>query len=339
MNSEKINIVRSIEQMDAELFEMLLNVDKTYQYVRKSVFVNKINYVFNELIEGGDTMLNSYPGICKSNDCNNRFCSGYRFVGNVSNKYFELIFKESRNEVDDIFQCFGLELDNSEVEKGERISYSIDAEYQDYFLLNTDFQEKKKVCLFAIEELNHYKDIVMPFDVLETWVSKYSYFFDSLSDVSILLNTFNTFKGIYIRFNFLVMIYRRDLAAKLAYEQYLLLDLNNEKAILRWLVNHEELGSEFHQFAYFDISKNSNDEVIGLKKGEINIDVDSFRNCIYFHLAFEEHIYKMKDKYYVEYDNPNDLPYYIDDVQIHSDIELEFIRSLRLQLIKGGVDF
>ncbi|MBK9719199.1 MAG: hypothetical protein IPO85_17105 [Saprospiraceae bacterium] len=339
MNSEKINIVRSIEQMDAELFEMLLNVDKTYQYVRKSVFVNKINDVFNELIEGGDTMLNSYPGICKSNDCNNRFCSGYRFVGNVSNKYFELIFKESRNEVDDIFQCFGLELDNPEVEKGERISYRIDAEYQDYFLLNSDFQEKKKVYLVAMEELNHYKDIEMPFEVLESWVSRYISFYDSLLNVSILLNTFDNFKSIFIRFKFLVDIFSRNIEAKLAYERYLLLDLDNEKAILRWLVDHEELGAEFHQFDVFNISKNGNDEIDGLKKGEINIDVENFRNCINFHFAFQEHIHKMKNKYYVEYDNPNDLPYYIDDVQIHSDIELEFIRSLRLQLIKGGVEF
>lgn len=339
MNSEKINIVRSIEQMDAELFEMLLNVDKTYQYVRKSVFVNKINDVFNELIEGGDSMLNSYPGICKSNDCNNRFCSGYRFVGNVSNKYFELIFKESRNEVDDIFQCFGLELDNPEVEKGERISYRIDAEYQDYFLLNTDFQEKKKVYIVAMEELNHYKDIEMPFDVLATWVNRYSGFFDSLSNVSILLNTFDSFKSIYIRLRFLANSYKRNLEAKLAYEQYLLLDLDNEKSILRWLVDHEKLGAEFHQFDVFNISKNGNDEIDGLKKGEINIAVENFRNCINFHFAFQEHIHKMKNKYYVEYDNPNDLPYYIDDVRIISDEESEFNGSLRLQLIKGGVEF
>jgi len=339
MNSEKINIVRSIEQMDAELFEMLLNVGKTYQYVRKSVFVNKINDVFNELIEGGDTLLNSYPGICKSNDCNNRFCSGYRFVGNVSNKYFELIFKESRNEVDDIFQCFGLELDNPDVTKGERISYSIDAEYQDYFLLNSDFQSKKKICLAAMEELKQLKDICLTIDVLEDWLIIYGSFYNSILDASILLNTFDNFKSIYIRFNFLVFIYYKDNKAKLAYEQYLSLDLNNEKALLRWLVDHEELGAEFHQFAFFDISKNSKDDVVSLKKGEINIDVDNFRNCINFHLAFEEHIYKMKVKYEVQYDNPNDLPYYIDDLRIPSDIELEFIRSLRLQLIKGGVEF
>lgn len=325
--------------MDSELFEMLLNVGKTYQYVRKSVFVNKINDVFNELIEGGDTMLNSYPGICKSNDCNNRFCSGYRFVGNVSNKYFELIFKESRNEVDDIFQCFGLELDNPEVEKGERISYRIDAEYQDYFLLNSDFQEKKKVYLVAMEELNHYKDIEMPFEVLESWVSRYISFYDSLSNVSILLNTFDNFKSIFIRFKFLVDIFSRNIEAKLAFERYLLLDLDNEKAILRWLVDHEELGAELYDFTFFDMLKSSDGNIESLRLRDFKIDIEGFRSIIKFYFAFQEHIHEMKDKYYVEYDNPNDLPYYIDDVQIHSDIELEFIRSLRLQLIKGGVEF
>lgn len=339
MNSEKDNIVRSIEQMDVELFEMLLNVDKTYQYVRKSVFVNKINDVFNELIEGGDTMLNSYPGICKSKDCNNRFCSGYRFVGNHSNKYFELIFKESRNEVDDIFQCFSLELDNPEVAKGERISYSIDAEDQEYFLLNSDFQDKKERCLIAMEELNQYKDIVLPLDVLESWLSMQSVLYDSLSDTFILLNTFNDFKWFYIRVKFLVSISKKASESKLAYDQYLTLDLNNEKTLLRWLVDHEELGVELYNFVYLDISKSIEGEIDGLRLENFNIDIKRFRNCIMFHLAFEAHIYEMKIKYEVQYDNPNDLPYYIDDVRIPSDIELEFIRSLRLQLIKGGVEF
>jgi hypothetical protein len=310
MNSEKINIVRSIEQMDSELFGMLLNEGKTYQYVRKSVFVNKINDVFNELIEGGDTMLNSYPGICKSKDCNNRFCSGYRFVGNHSNKYFELIFKESKNEVDDIFQCFSLELDTPEVAEGERISYSIDAEDQEYFLLNSDFQDKKKRCLIAMEELNQYKGIVLPLDVLESWVSMQSVLYDSLSDTFILLNTFNDFKWIYIRVKFLVSLSKKASESKLAYDQYLSLDLNNEKALLRWLVDHEELGAELYQFVYLDISKSNGDEIDGLRLDDFKIDLEHFRSCINFHLAFEAHIYKMKVKYEVQYDNPNDPPFY-----------------------------
>jgi len=339
MNSEKINIIRSIEQMDAELFEMLLNIGKTYQYVRKSIFVNKFDSVFKELVDEGDTVLNSYPGMCKSKDCGNRFCSGYRFVGNVSKKYFELIFIEKRNEVDDIFHCSSLELDNGEENTGERIDIEFPTEEQEYFILNTDFQEKKKVYIVAMEELNQYNDTAMPFDVLSTWVNRYSGFFDSLSNVSILLNTFDSFKSIYIRLRFLAYSYKRNLEAKLAYEQYLLLDIENEKSILRWLVDHEKLGAEFHQFDVFNISKNGNDEIDGLKKGEINIAVENFRNCINFHFAFQEHIHEMKNKYYVEYDNPNDLPYYIDDVRIISDEESEFNRSLRLQLLKGGVEF
>lgn len=88
MKSEKINIVRSIEKMDVEQFEMLLNVSKTYQYVRKSVIDKKFDAVFKKLVDEGDTLLNSYPGICKRETCNNRFCSGFGFVGNVSKKYF-----------------------------------------------------------------------------------------------------------------------------------------------------------------------------------------------------------------------------------------------------------
>ena len=325
--------------MDAELFEMLLNVDKTYQYVRKSVFVKKFDSIFKELIDEGDTVLNSYPGMCKSETCNYRFCSGFRFVGNVSKKYFNLIFIEKRNEVDDIFQCSGMELDNGEKIKGERIYIDFPTEEQEYFLLNTDFQEKKKVCIVAMLELNQYKDIVMPFDVLETWVSKYSDFFDSLSDTFILLNTFNDFKWIYIRFKFLVSISIKASESKLAYDQYLSLDLNNEKAVLRWLVDHEELGAELYQFVYLDISKSSVDEVDGLSIGDFKIDVEYFRNCINFHLAFQDHIYDMKVKYEVKYDNPNDPPFYDRGERIISQEESEFNDSLRLQLIKGGVVF
>ncbi len=339
MNSEKQNIVRSIEQMDAELFEMLLNIGKTYQYVRKSVFVKKFDTVFNELIEGGDTLLKAYPGMCKSKDCGNRFCSGYRFVGNVSNKYFELIFKESKNEVDDIFQCYSLELDDIDLIKGERISFSFDAEDQEYFLLNTDFQDKKKRCLVAMEELNQYKDIELPLDVIVTWVRMQSVLYDSLSDTFILLNTFNDFKWIYIRFKFLIDIYNKASESKFAYDQYLSLDLSNEKTLLRWLVDHEELGAELYQFVYLDISKSSVDEIDGLRLDNFKIEVEHFRNCINFHLAFQDHIYAMIVKYEVKYDNPNDPPFYDRGERIISQEESEFNDSLRLQLIKGGVEF
>lgn len=339
MNSEKINIVRSIEQMDAELFEMLLNVDKTYQYVSKSVFVKKFDTVFKELVDEGDTVLNSYPGMCKSETCNNKFCSGFRFVGNVSKKYFELIFIEKRKEVDDIFHCSSLELDNGEENTGERIDIEFPTEEQEYFLLNTDFQDKKKVYIVAMSELSQYRDIEMPFEVLESWVRRYSGFYDSLSNVSILLNTFDNFKSIFIRFKFLVDIFSRNIEAKLAYERYLLLDLDNEKAILRWLVDHEELGAELYDFSFFDMLKSIDGNIESLRLRDFKIDIEGFRNIIKFYFAFQEHIHEMKDKYYVEYDNPNDLPYYIDDLRIPSDIELEFIRSLRLQLIKGGVEF
>ncbi len=339
MNTEKQNIVRSIEQMDVELFEMLLNVSKTYQYVRKSVFVKKFNAVFNELVKGGDNFLNSYPGMCKSKDCDNRFCSGYRFVGNVSNKYFNLIFKENKNEVDDIFQCSSLELDNGEKIKGERIFIDFPTEDQEYFLLNTDFQDKKKRCLIAMEELNQYRDIELPFEVLESWVRMQSVLYDSLSDVSILLNTFNDFKSIYAKFRFLVKIYYKDVESKLAFEQYLKLDKSNEKALLRWLVDHEELGAELYQFVYFDISKNIEGEIDDLRFGDFKIDIERFRNCIKFQLAYETHIYAMKVKYEVKYDNPNDPPFYDRGERIISQEESEFNDSLKLQLIKGGVEF
>lgn len=277
--------------------------------------------------------------MCKSKDCDNRFCSGYRFVGNVSNKYFELIFKESRNEVDDIFQCFSLELDNPEGAKGERISYSINAEDQEYFLLNTDFQDKKRRCLVAMEELNQYKDILLPLDVIDSWVSMQSVLYDSLSETFILLNTFNDFKWIYIRFKFLVSISKKTSESKLAYDQYLSLDLNNKKTLLRWLVDHEELGAELYQFVYLDISKCSGDEIDGLILDDFKIDLEHFRNCINFHLAFEAHIYKMKVKYEVQYDNPNDPPFYDRGERIISKEESEFNDSLRLQLLKGGVEF
>ena len=71
--------------------------------MKKPVFLQKIDTVFAEFKDSGDTILNSYQGMCVSGDCNNRLCSGFKFVGNVSNKYINLIFKQKNGSVYDIF--------------------------------------------------------------------------------------------------------------------------------------------------------------------------------------------------------------------------------------------
>ncbi len=99
-----------IQQLDIEMVDMLLDDTLEYQEMRKDIFINKLNDVFIEFIEGGDTFLkttiqlDTTNGFCGSAVCSFK-CMGFSFVGNKSGNFIDLIFEIEEGKVLDIFEC------------------------------------------------------------------------------------------------------------------------------------------------------------------------------------------------------------------------------------------
>jgi hypothetical protein len=109
VNSKKYNIKDQasaikyfIEQMDIEMIEAFLDVNKTYQDMQKDTFLSKLNNVFEFFKLSGDTYLASYQG-----KCNNCFKNkiGYTFIGNYSFNYISIIVDSENGNINDMFEC------------------------------------------------------------------------------------------------------------------------------------------------------------------------------------------------------------------------------------------
>lgn len=89
---------------EIDMIESLLDDNRTYQDFPKYLFVQKLANAFQRFINSGDTFLNTYNGICKSEICSVG-CKGSRFIGNHSGLYIDIVFKIENEEVIDVYEC------------------------------------------------------------------------------------------------------------------------------------------------------------------------------------------------------------------------------------------
>lgn len=98
-------ILRFFSSMDIENLRLFLNDEYTYQDTTKEIFLNEIEVVFNAHKHFGDTELLIYKGKCAGETCENCGKKGFRFVGNKSKNFLDLIFETEGNEIKDIYSC------------------------------------------------------------------------------------------------------------------------------------------------------------------------------------------------------------------------------------------
>ena len=109
-----------LQRLDIANVSNFLDDTRTYQNFEKFLFIEKLRDVLDELIQEGDTYLNSYAGVCNSKTCNFN-CKGFSFVGHQSENYFDLIIDIKDGVVLDIYECFSLKCDNQDINKNEYI--------------------------------------------------------------------------------------------------------------------------------------------------------------------------------------------------------------------------
>ena len=118
MNKSKTELlIESLETMNLNLMDVLLDEHNTYDEASKDVFLEKVNEVFTELKTAGNTRLHAHQGYCHSSESPNKGCKGYSFVANKTNDYFDLIIEEKNNDIHDLFGCSELALHESSVKR------------------------------------------------------------------------------------------------------------------------------------------------------------------------------------------------------------------------------
>lgn len=124
MNSDNYlqSILHYFKTMDIDQLRHFLKDEYTYEETTKEIFLNEIESIFEAHRNSGDSELLVYPGTCAGKTCENCGKKGFRFVGNNSKNYTDLIFEIEGDDIKDIYSCAEFE----SVEKIEGLGMKAD---------------------------------------------------------------------------------------------------------------------------------------------------------------------------------------------------------------------
>lgn len=112
--------VHSVQRLDIEMIDLILEEKRTYQNFPKHMFIDMLGRAFKVFKDHGDTFLDCHQGYCNTETCNFR-SPGYCFIGNHSKKYLNLVIENAQGVVIDIYECaYFMILGNGFID-GERV--------------------------------------------------------------------------------------------------------------------------------------------------------------------------------------------------------------------------
>jgi len=97
-------ILNAFVSMDIDTLRLYLKDEYSYEDTTKEIFLAEIERIFKRRKNAGDTKLIIYEGKCKDDNCDKR---GYRFVGNRSRNYIDLVFVTKKDDIINIFSYLG----------------------------------------------------------------------------------------------------------------------------------------------------------------------------------------------------------------------------------------
>lgn len=126
------SILHSFTQMDIDQLRHFLKDEYTYEETTKEIFLKEIESIFEAHRNSGDTELLLYSGVCAGKTCWNCGKNGFRFVGNNSKNYTDLIFEIEEDDIKDIFSCAQFESIEKIEGLGIKADFDINTKYQNF---------------------------------------------------------------------------------------------------------------------------------------------------------------------------------------------------------------
>jgi hypothetical protein len=170
------HIIKAITEMNSAALEILLDDTKTYQDATKEVFLEKLEELFLAHKNSGDDYLISYPGKCGAEYslCDNCGKTGYRFVGNHSNNYFDFIFELVGQNIRDIYDCSRFETPETIENLESKANLDFDEDEKASFVKTPVYLSKVRTAREAFSEIITSPPQLLDFEQLSYWVDKYA---------------------------------------------------------------------------------------------------------------------------------------------------------------------
>jgi hypothetical protein len=178
-------VLNGFAAMDIDVLDLHLKDEYSYQDTTKEVFLGELNNIFKSHFKLGDTSLLIYDGKCNSCDCSNSGKHCYRFVGNKSKNYFDLIFIIEGDDIRDLFDCcnFAPDVDTGELNNSSSIIINDDDKIT--FAKTPEYWAKLTPALKAYDEIITIPPREVSIEDVHYWLAKHSFTYEKVSSHTI----------------------------------------------------------------------------------------------------------------------------------------------------------
>jgi len=271
-------------KLDIHGLKIILKEEYSYQDTSKEIFLQEIEQIFNANKNSGDTELLIYKGLCQGDGCINCSKGGYRFVGNVSKNYFDLLFIDGNNDITDIFQCSSFKTDIDCGEVNSSASIYINSDDKVSFQRTPSYEIKLNAALAAMEDINLDDFLEVETEEVKYWLEKHKYAYERIGSWDVFQPT--------MKWTPFIKLYGELESATNFFERYGL-ELSNrydskpkesdEAAMIGWILNNEAFYKLIpYELRYADFLK----PMFSRTKSKVRITIkDSLYDILY---AFSE---------------------------------------------------
>lgn len=235
-------ILLSFTALDINRLRAYLKEEYTYGNTTKEFFLNEFESIFEAHRDSGDTELLLFPGACVSLTCSNCGQKGYRFVGNHSKNYFDLIFELEGDEITDIYACMEFKSDTKVQGLGTQADVYINIDDQIDFHKTPEYWAKVYAAQDAYNELVGQPLRKFNLQDVNYWLAKHADLYKRIGGYSVFNPPmkWNPFLSAYDSTRKLIKFVFDNLD-EIRQANQSLAELKTEQETIDWLVKYEAI--------------------------------------------------------------------------------------------------
>jgi hypothetical protein len=247
MHNEKssnsyINLVlHSFATLDINKLHVLLKDEYSYQDTTKEIFLGGVNEIFKAHFNSGDTSLLIFDGKCKGGGCENCNKKGYRFIGNISKDYIDLIFIEEVDDIKDIFHCSSFETKEGTGELNNTTSIYIKDDDKITFEKTPEYWAKLTPALKAYDEIITIPPREVSIEDVQFWLTKYSFHYERIgkSDLFSARRKWDIFTELYEKLSEITNFVTTNSFAVLMNALEVYKTISDEACLISWILEND----------------------------------------------------------------------------------------------------
>jgi hypothetical protein len=256
----KHNYIQSIlsyfSSLDIDNLRLYLKDEYSYQDTTKEIFLSRVNAIFEAHKDSGDTELIIYKGECGGKQCENCGKKGFRFVGNRSGNYMDLLFETEGDNIKDIYYCVQFKTDVEIENLGTKADIYINPDDQVAFIKTPEYWSKVHSANAAYSEIITTPPTLLDFEELNFWVTRHG-------DLNARIGQYDLFQP-SMRWTPFSRLYS-DLLEIVSYNSkylndfieanYLTSQLETEQNLIDWMLKYEVIFEDGPLFLTYQFEK------------------------------------------------------------------------------------